>query len=208
MNTVLQPIAEPTIFPAGRWTVDPRHSSVDFAVKHLMIATIKGRFHDFEGALEVGEAGAEVRAHGTVKVESVDTGTPERDAHLLSPDFFDVDRYPEIRFLLLGFRATDGGGLRAIGELTMRGVTRQIVLEGAVGGTARDSSGGERLALELTGQLSRHDFGLRWNELLDGSSVVGDAVRVAIDLSLVRRAERGGGFPRFERHQRPTGRAA
>jgi polyisoprenoid-binding protein YceI len=188
MTVAVQSPAERGIAPPGRWTVDARHSAVAFTVKHLMIASVSGSFREFEGALEVDRDG-DVRAHGTIKVESLDTGALERDHHLLSPDFFDVDRYPEIRFLLLGFRVSDGDDYRALSELTIRGVTRQIVLEGSVLGPARDPWGEERLALDLEGQLSRGEFGLRWNELVDGSPVVGDKIRLAASLSLVRRSD-------------------
>ena len=187
MNGTLAAIGGRTLVPPGRWQVDPRHSNVEFEVNHLAITTVKGRFRDFEGALDVDGVGG-VRAHGSILVESLDTGAPERDAHLLSADFLDADRHPEIRYALLALRADGDRRARALGELTIRGVTRQTVLDATLAGTVRDPWGNERLGLELRGALSRQDFGLAWNALLEGRAIVGDAVRLAIGLSLVRRA--------------------
>jgi polyisoprenoid-binding protein YceI len=187
-SAVETPIRQ-TVAPAGRWTVDPRHSVVEFAVKHLMIATIKGRFRDFEGALEVQATTGAVRGHGVVKVESIDTAEPKRDAHLLSSDFFDVEQFPEIRFTVRGVEPIEGGRHRVHGEVRVRGVRQELTLDAVVSGPARDPWGDERLALELTGVLNRKDFGLRWNQVVDAGPVAGDEVRLAISLSLVRQGD-------------------
>jgi polyisoprenoid-binding protein YceI len=179
------PISE-TIAPAGRWTLDPRHSAVEFAVKHLVIATVKGRFRDFEGAMEVQEVTGNVHGHGVVKVESIDTGEPDRDRHLLSPEFFDVDRFPEIRFTVREVEPVEGNRHRLRGEITIRGVRRELALDAVVSSTARDPWGNERIAVDLTGVLSRKDFGLRWNRVVDAGPVAGDEVRLSGSLSLVR----------------------
>jgi polyisoprenoid-binding protein YceI len=188
MSVAVHAHAKQTIAPPGRWTVDARHSAISFTARHLMIASVTGGFREFQGALEVDEDG-DVRAHGTIRVESLDTGVLERDQHLLSPDFLDVDRHPEIHYLLRGFRPAGDDRYRILGDLTIRGVTRPIVLNGAVEGPVQDSRDDQRLALELSGWLSRNEFGLRWNEYLDGSPVAGDTVRLAINLSLVRRSD-------------------
>lgn len=204
MSTAFETITPPAPAPPGRWTVDPRHSTVEFEVKHLAITTVKGRFRDFEGALEVDEAGG-LRAHGSVRVDGLDTGAPERDAHLLSPDFFDAERHPLIRYALLAFRTDRGGRIRALGELTIRGVTRQTTLDATMAGPVRDPWGNRRISLQLDGAFDRRDYGLRWNGVLDGNQVVGDEVRVAIGLALVQRAV---DVPPLDRHfgsrDRPT----
>jgi polyisoprenoid-binding protein YceI len=148
MTTTLQITRKRTIAPGGRWTVDARHSSLEFAVKPVVFATVKGRFRDFEGTLEVDEATGDVRAHGTVKVESIDTGSPERDRQLLSADFLDLERHPELRYTLLAFRRIEDNRFRSLGEITICGVTCQIPLDGGrrsrgKGGGGGGSSAGE-----------------------------------------------------------------
>jgi polyisoprenoid-binding protein YceI len=189
MTTAVEIPTKQAIARAGRWTVDPRHSVVEFAVKHLMIATVKGRFRDFEGALEVQETTGAVHGHGNVKVESIDTSEPGRDGHLLSSDFFDAERYPEIRFTLRGVEPIADSRYRVRGEVTIRGVRRELTLDAIASGTARDPQGDERLALDLTGSLKRKDFGLRWNQIVDAGPVAGDEVQLAISLSLVRQGD-------------------
>ena len=187
MRTALEAPTSQTITPPGRWTVDPRHSVVEFAIKHLAIATIKGRFRDFEGALEVEDVTGEVRGHGIVKVESIDTAEPERDGHLLSPDFFDVDRFPEIRLVVRGVEPIEETRYRVLAEITIRGIRRKLMLDASVNGSARDPWGNERLSLDLVGSLNRKDFGLRWNQIVDAGPVAGAEVRLAASLSLIRR---------------------
>src|SRR5215212_3205681 len=136
MSTPVGAPVRQAIAPWGRWTVDPQHSSVEFAVKHLVIATIKGRFRDFEGAMGIEQGTGHVRAHGVVRVESIDTDEAERDRHLLSPDFFDVDRFPEIRFSLLKVEPVEEDCYRVQGEITIHGVRRELSLEATVSGTA------------------------------------------------------------------------
>ena len=191
MTTATQPIAKQTIAPAGRWTVDPRHSAVEFAVKHLVVATIKGRFRDFEGAFEVQEATGDVHGLGIVKVESIDTAEPSRDGHLLSPDFFDVDRFPEITFGFRGVESVGDSRYRIPGEIKIRGVKRNITFDATVSGPVRGPWGNDRLAVDLTGTLNRKDFHLRWNQVVDAGPVAGDEVQLSLALSLVRQADYG-----------------
>jgi polyisoprenoid-binding protein YceI len=189
MTTATHTDTRQTLAPAGRWTVDPRHSAVEFAVKHLVIATIKGRFREFEGSLEVQPVTGKVHGHGFVKVESIDTAEPSRDGHLLSPDFFDVDRFPEITFGLSEVEPVEDSRYRVHGEIRIRGVRRKIALDAVVSDTARDPWGNERLAVDLTGSLSRKDFHLRWNQVVDAGPVAGDEVRLSLSLSLVQQAD-------------------
>ena len=186
MTTSIQAPTPHTIAPAGRWSIDPRHSVVEFAVKHLVIATVKGRFRDFDGSLEVNPVTGDVRGHGIVKVESIDTAEPARDRHLLSADFFHVDRYPEIRFTLREVKPLGGDRHRVFGEITMRGARRQLRLDAAVSDTAVDPWGQERIAVDLTGSLNRKDFGLRWNQVVEAGPIAGDEVGISLSLSLVR----------------------
>lgn len=174
-----------TALPTGTWTIDPVHSSVEFAVKHVGIATVKGRFNEFQGQLEVGPDGAV--ASGTVEVQSVDTGEKQRDDHLRSPDFFEVDTYPQIAFRSTAITPTGEDELEIEGEITIHGVTRPIKLVAEVEGTETDHQGQERVGISASAQLSRADFGMRFNAALgSGNLVVSDKVKIQVEVSAVR----------------------
>jgi polyisoprenoid-binding protein YceI len=174
------------VVSAGKWSVDASRSSVTFALKHMMLATVKGRFREFDGILEVGSGAP--RATGVVKAASIDTNEFVRDEHLRhSPDFFDVERYPEISFNSTRIDYLDGGRLRIVGDLTIRGVTREIGLDAQLDGTRREAGDDERIELELRGVLNRRDFGLTWNQALEtGGALLGNKVKIALEISAVR----------------------
>lgn len=177
-----------TIVPAGTWKVDPAHSTVEFAVKHMMIATVKGRFTEFEGTLEVGDDPRGAKAFGTIPVASIDTHEAQRDGHLRSADFFDAERFPAIRFESKLIEHVDGL-FRIVGDLTIRDVSRELDLEATLQGAGRDPYGNERVALEIRGEIDRKDFGLTWNQVLEaGGLLVGDTVKLAVDISAVKAA--------------------
>ncbi len=184
--SVVDETSSVSFVPAGKWSVDAPGSSVAFAVKHMVLATVNGRFRKFDGMLEVGAGGA--RATGMVEAASIDTREPVRDEHLRSsPDFFDVERYPEIRFNSNRIDYVDGGRLRILGELTMRGVTREIELDGQLNGTGHEEAGDERIELKLRGELNRRDFGLIWNQALEtGGALLGNKVKIALEISAVK----------------------
>jgi polyisoprenoid-binding protein YceI len=170
----------------GTWAVDPSHSSVEFQVKHMGLATVKGFFSDFEGALEVGDDGA-ITAYGTVETASVNTRSAQRDEHLRSPDFFDVERNPQIAFRSTAIEPVDDETYRITGELTIAGTTKQIELEAELQGSDVDPWGNTRVGLEVTGQILREDFGLTWNQALEsGGVLVGKKVKIALDISAVQ----------------------
>ena len=175
--------------PTGTWVVDPAHSYVGFAVKHLGISTVRGEFKEFEGTLEIGEDVAAWRTYGTVKVASIDTAETDRDGHLRSADFFDAAQFPEIAFESTKIEALDDDEFRVTGRLTIHGITNEIVLHAEVGGTELDPWGNERVGLEVTGQLSRADYGMKLQQALgSGNLVVGDRVTLALDLSATKQA--------------------
>ena len=147
--------------PAGTWQIDPAHSSLEFQVRNMGLVTVKGFFSDFDGALEVAEDGT-ARAEGTVRVASVHTRSEKRDEHLRAPDFFDVERHPEIAFRVTGVEP-DGDGLRVNGELTIKGITRPIELQAEVTGSGPDPWGGERVGVLARGEVDRRDFDLHWD---------------------------------------------
>lgn len=178
-----------TVIPTGIWSVDPAHSNIGFGVKHMGIATVRGEFTEFEGTLEIGDDLSNARAFGTVKVQSVDTSEPQRDDHLRSADFFDAAEYPEIRFESEKIEALDDEEFRITGQLTIHGVTNEIVLHADVQGTDIDPWGNERVGLEVTGQLSRGDYGMQFNQMLgSGNMLVGDKVKLALDISAVKQS--------------------
>jgi polyisoprenoid-binding protein YceI len=176
-----------TRIPTGTWTVDPVHSRVEFAVKHMGIATVRGNFTAFEGKLEIGAGGA--HASGTVETASINTGEPDRDAHLRSPDFFDAESYSRITFVSKRITPLDGEEFRITGDLTMHGVTREITLHADVLGTDIDPYGNERVGLEVTGQLNRGDWDMKFNQALgSGNMLVSDKVKLALDISAIKQA--------------------
>ena len=174
--------------PAATWTLDPAHSSVEFAVRHLMIATVRGRFSDVRGTVSAPEhdfgAGS---VDVTVGAASIDTREPQRDAHLKSADFFDVERFPSIVFRSTRIRAAGAGRFEVHGSLTIHGVTRDILLDVTSEGVTRDPWGAERAGFSATTTIRRSDFGLTWNQLLEAGGVaVGDDVKLSIDAELVK----------------------
>jgi polyisoprenoid-binding protein YceI len=178
-----------TVIPTGTWAIDPAHSSVGFQVKHMGIATVRGTFGEFEGTLEIAEDLASAVARGSVKTVSVDTNEPQRDEHLRSADFFDAARHPELTFRSTAITPVEEDTFEIAGELTMRGVTREITLEAEITGTDVDPWGNERVGLEARGQLSRSDYGMTFNQALgSGNVLVSDKVKLALDISAVKQA--------------------
>jgi polyisoprenoid-binding protein YceI len=178
-----------TAVPTGVWNIDPAHSKVGFAVKHMGIATVRGEFTDFAGTLEIGEDLASSKAYGTVKVQSVDTNEPQRDEHLRSPDFFDAAQFPQLSFESTSVEALDDEEFRITGQLTIHGVTNEVVLHADVQGTDVDPWGNERVGLEVTGQLSRGDYDMKFNQALgSGNMLVADKVKLALDISAVKQS--------------------
>jgi polyisoprenoid-binding protein YceI len=176
-----------TALPSGTWNVDPVHSSVEFHVKHLGIATVKGQFKEFEGTLEVGPDGS--RAYGTVKVASVDTREPQRDTHLRSPDFFDADQYPEIAFQSTAIRPLDEDTFEIDGDLSIHGVTRSLTLNATLEGTETDPQGNPRVGLSANAQIDRSDYEMKFNMALgSGNVVVSDKVKILLEISAVKSA--------------------
>ena len=174
------------VIPTGTWTVDPAHSSVEFSVKHMGIANVRGKFSEFDGTLEMKEELGASRAYGAVKVASIDTGEAERDGHLRSADFFNLEEFPEITFESTRVEAIDEDSSRVHGNLTMHGITREIRLEVVIQGTDTDPWGNTRAGLEVVGKLKRSDFDMKFNQALgSGNMLVGDKVAVALDISAV-----------------------
>ncbi len=171
--------------PVGVYNVDPTHSNVGFAVRHMGIATVRGSFQKFEGKVDAtGDAPA---LEGIVKVASITTGEEQRDGHLLAPDFFDAERYPEIRFHSTATEVAESGTIRLTGEIEIKGVNRPIELVGTVAQGGVDPWGHERIGFELEAVIDRRDFGLNWNQTLPGGGLlVANEVSLLVSVSAVK----------------------
>ncbi len=182
------PTAEQQVIAQGTWNVDPVHSSVEFQVKHMGIATVKGNFLEFSGKLEVGETLEQSQAEGSVVVDSITTREDGRDQHLKSPDFFDAANHPEITFRSTGISAA-GGGLAIDGDLTIRGVTKPVRLEASVDGPDTDPWGNERVGIEATTTINRNDYEMKFNQALgSGNMLVSDKVKIVVSISAIKAA--------------------
>jgi polyisoprenoid-binding protein YceI len=175
----------------GTYDIDAGHSSLEFAAKHAMVTTVRGRFSDFEGTLYLdGADPASSRAEVTVRLASLDSRSEGRDEHLRSADFFDVEQYPELTFR--STRAAAGkrdGEYRLWGDLTIKGITREVELELSFTGSATDPWGGQRVGFEGTTTVNRKDWGLNWNVALEaGGLLVSDKVKLNLDIAAVKRA--------------------
>jgi polyisoprenoid-binding protein YceI len=174
-----------TALPTGTWKVDTVHSSVEFQVKHLGIASVKGQFTEFEGTLEVGPENTV--AYGTVKTSSVNTREPQRDEHLRSADFFDVEQFPEIDFRSTAIRPIDDETFEIDGDLSLHGVTKPLTLKATIEGTETDPQGNDRVGLSVVGQLDRSDYEMKFNAALgSGNVLVSDKVKIQLDISAVK----------------------
>jgi polyisoprenoid-binding protein YceI len=172
------------IIPTGVWRSDSVHSSVGFSVKHMVVATFRGAFTDFDVALANDDG--EPRLYGAARVESVDVRDENLRGHLLSPEFFDAERAPEITFTSTDIRA-DGDELIVDGELTIKGITRAVEARGAIVGPMEHPAGGERIGIDLETTVDRTDFGLKWNaQLPRGGVMVEDAVTLTVHLELAK----------------------
>ncbi|HEY7267464.1 MAG TPA: YceI family protein [Solirubrobacterales bacterium] len=174
--------AESTI-PTGTWQSDPVHSSVGFSVRHA-VGTFRGAFGEFEATLS--DSSGEPRLAGRVPVESVQVKDENLETHLLSPEFFDRDRAPEIGFESSGV-VLDGDQLVIDGELTVKGITKQVTARGTLSGPIPGADGSDRLGVELETTVDRHDYGLDWNmDMPDGSKILGDEVTLTVHLELIK----------------------
>ena len=170
------------------WTIDPAHSRVGFAIKHMMISTVRGEFTEFEGEITLDEQDpSRSQATGRVRTSSTDTGNAERDGHLRSADFFDAEQHPTITFVSRRIEPQGGESFRVTGDLTMHGVTKELTLNAELTAPAKDPWGNMRRGVNLTGSLNRKDFGLTWNQALEtGGFLVDDKVKLEIDLEVVQ----------------------
>jgi polyisoprenoid-binding protein YceI len=171
--------------PAGTYTADKVHTTIGFAVKHMVVATFRGRFEDYDASLTVGEDGAP-RLTGTVQVASVAVKDPNLEAHLQSPEFFDAERHPELRFESDSFR-TDGDEVVVDGRLEIKGQTRPVEARGTLVGPVEDPFGNTKVGLHLKAILDRTEFGLNWNAPMPkGGVALANDVTLEVDLELLK----------------------
>lgn len=181
------------LIPPGTstWTIDASHSVAQFSARHMMITWVKGRFLSLEGTIQVdGSAVENSSVEVVIDVGSIDTGVQQRDDHLRSPDFLDVERFPTMTFrstAVRGSPARPGDAFQVEGELTISGTTRQVTLDCSYEGTGPDPWGGERISFSAITMIDRRDFGLVWNQPLDmGGVLVGNDLRITLDVQAVR----------------------
>ena len=189
---VLAALAVGTALPASASTatyqIDPRHSSADFGVTHLMLSTVRGEFHGVNGTVVVDDANiANSSVNVIIDATTVDTREPDRDKHLKSDAFFDVAKYPTITFKSTKVEKSADGTLKITGDLTIRGVTKTAVLTATFPKPAiKDPWGLQRTAVSATTKINRQDFGVSWNQNLDGGGVVvGDEVNITLDVEMI-----------------------
>lgn len=174
---------------ATTFDIDPSHSSIEFATKHMMVTTVRGRFTEYTGKVEAQAADQPLTAAGSfsIKTASLTTGNEQRDAHLRSGDFFDSETYPEITFTTSGVEAAGGNRYRVTGDLTIRDVTRPVTLDVEVEDLFVDPWNNERLSISASTQINRTDWGLNWNQTLEaGRLLVSEKVTISAEVALVR----------------------
>jgi polyisoprenoid-binding protein YceI len=174
----------------SQWNIDPVHSGINFSIRHMVVSKVRGRFAKYAGAIALDEGDiTRSTVEMTIDASSIDTGTPQRDAHLRSPDFFDVEKFPELRFRSNRIEKVGDDAYRVVGELTIRDVTREVSLDVEYGGRAKDPWGNERIGFLAKTALDRKDFGLGWNQLLEaGGVLVGDRVDIELEVQAVKAA--------------------
>jgi len=172
------------------WSIDQAHTMVEFSVRHMMLAKVRGKFTSFTGTMAI-EAGGYIPESISVDIDanSISTGEPDRDNHLRSADFLDVEKFPKLTFKSYEIRSTGEGAFDAEADLTIHGVTNQVTLEVTFEGRAKDPQGNERIAYTSEFTINRSDFGLRWNQLLEGGGVlVGEHVLIELTVQAIKQA--------------------
>jgi polyisoprenoid-binding protein YceI len=172
--------------PAGTWNVDPTHSRVGFVARHMMVTKVRGQFSDYTADVAIGENPLDSKVSVAVQMASVDTGNSDRDGHLRTNDFFDVDTYPTMAFESTSI-VSDGDDYKLIGDLTVKGVTKSVEFDLEFEGLGADPWGGTRAGFEAKTVIDRTDFGVEFNAALEtGGVLLGDKVTIELDIQLVK----------------------
>jgi polyisoprenoid-binding protein YceI len=172
----------------GTWTIDPSHSRLGFVARHAMVTKVRGQFGEFEGVVQVdGETPVASSVTVAATIASIDTGDEQRDGHLRTADFFDVEANPKMTFTSTSIEQVSGDEYKVTGDLAIRGVTNQVTFDLEYTGTARDPFGNERIGFEGKAEINRKDWGLTWNAALEtGGFLVGDKIKLELDISAIR----------------------
>lgn len=175
----------------GDYDLDVAHTRLGFTARHAMVTKVQGSFKEFQGYLHIdGEDPTQSCGQVVIEAASIDTGSPERDQHLRSNDFFDMSLYPEIVYHTTRIEPIDDDHFRVSGDLKVKGVTRRVELDVLFAGAAVDPFGHSRVGFEASGAISRKDFGITWNAMLEGGGVlVSDRVTLNIDISAIKRKD-------------------
>ena len=169
-------------YVAGTWTIDPVHSEVSFVVRHMMVSKVRGRFDKFEGTIVTGADPLQSSVNATVDLSTVNTGAPDRDNHIRSADFFEVETHPTLTFHSTGVRR-DGDDYLLDGDLTIRGTTKPVTLSLEINGFGPDAYGGTRAGFSATTEINRSDFGVSYNGPIPGGGVVvSEKVAIALEI--------------------------
>ncbi len=191
MATASLALATDALAQTSKWEIDPVHSVVAFSIRHMMVSNVRGEFTKYSGTLEgTGNDVTTARINVTIEASSINTREPKRDADLMSPNFFDVAKYPTITFASRKVEKAAGGKLKVAGDLTIHGVTRPVVLDvDPPSPEVKDPWGGTRVGVHASTTINRKDFGLLWNKALEaGGVVVGDDVAITLDVELVKKS--------------------
>lgn len=172
----------------GTYTLDPIHSRIGFQARHALVTKVRGTFNEFDGTLELdGADPARSKGEVVIKVESIDTGNFDRDGHLRTNDFFAMGEYPEIRFAVTGIAPENDTDFKVTGDLTMRGVTKEVIFDVEFLGAALDMSGAVRVGFEGKATVNRQDWGISWNAPLEaGGVLVSDKVTLEFEFAAVK----------------------
>lgn len=170
------------------WNLDKTHSSVGFSVEHMVVSETVGQFNDFGTSIKSDKPDfTDVRGELLIQVASVDTKEPKRDGHLKSPDFFDAEKYPTIKFEIKQFQKLKDKEYKLVGNLTIHGVTRSVTLNGKFSGIVKDPYGMTRTGIKISGEIDRYDFGLKYNAAMEaGGMVIGQKVAINCNLELTK----------------------
>lgn len=173
-----------------KWAIDPSHSSVEFTVRHIMIAKVRGMFHSFDAEIEADpEDLTTAQIRFVVNLDSVDTRNSDRDNHLRSADFFDIEKYPTMEFASTEIRKTGDGEYEVTGNLSLRGVTRSETFSVTFEGASTDPWGNEKVGFSVTGRIHRGDYGLTYNTVLEtGGVLISDEVKIALEIDAAKQA--------------------
>ena len=171
----------------SNWKVDTTHSKMGFSARHMVISEVEGQFRDFDINVEAGENFEDSEVTVSIKTASVDTGNNDRDNHLKSPDFFDAENHPEMKFKSSSFEKVNDEEFTLKGDLTIRGISKPIELDVTFGGKVKDPWGNERVGFQVEGKVNRFDYDLKWNALMEtGGAVVGKIIKLICHVELIK----------------------